>query len=257
VKIRNWLSAPDPSENYHKALKLRQAGSGDWILKSDKFSEWKNDISSFLWLYGIPGCGKTILCSTVLESVLEHCQDDIGKVTAYFFFDFTDPKKQNTDIMVRSLISQLTHRVTKVSAPLETLFSSCGNGETRPSPDSIMEVLREMISEFPQVFIILDALDECADRKELLDVIQRIQSWNLDNLHILTTSRKERDIDDSFRSSLDQSKMINLQNKQVDLDIQSYIHQRLQTDQTLEKWRKDDSILREIETTLIKGANGM
>ncbi|KAG9230959.1 hypothetical protein BJ875DRAFT_339163, partial [Amylocarpus encephaloides] len=56
---------------------------------------------------GIPGCGKTILSSTVTEDILNTYANDPGIVVAYFYFDFTDKEKQKSELMVRSLISQL------------------------------------------------------------------------------------------------------------------------------------------------------
>jgi hypothetical protein len=68
-KIRQWISAPDPSTNYQKALKLRQTDTGLWLLESDTYTRWKSAATTPLWLYGIPGCGKTILSSTVLQDI--------------------------------------------------------------------------------------------------------------------------------------------------------------------------------------------
>ncbi|KAF9729867.1 hypothetical protein PMIN01_11800, partial [Paraphaeosphaeria minitans] len=48
VKIRAWLSAPDPSTNYQKALKQRQDDTGLWFLESDQYAKWKTDVASFL-----------------------------------------------------------------------------------------------------------------------------------------------------------------------------------------------------------------
>lgn len=92
-KICSWLSAPDPSTNYHKAHKQRQAQTGLWFLQSTRFTQWKVSAASRLWLYGIPGCGKTILSSTVIEHLLQHCSDDNSIVTAYFYIDFNDAQK--------------------------------------------------------------------------------------------------------------------------------------------------------------------
>jgi hypothetical protein len=72
-RICSWLSVPDPSTNYHKAHKQRQAETGLWLLDGPKFKEWKQRAASRLWLYGIPGCGKTILSSTIIEHLLQHC----------------------------------------------------------------------------------------------------------------------------------------------------------------------------------------
>ncbi|KAF2734842.1 ankyrin [Polyplosphaeria fusca] len=184
-KIRRWLSAPDPSTNYQKALKLRQADTGLWLLESDTYKRWKTAATSPLWLYGIPGCGKTILSSTVLQNVLQHCQDDPGKVTAYFFFDFNDVQKQDPEMMIRSLV------------------------------------------------------------------------WQLQSLHLMVTSRRERDIEVSLEGFVNERSRVCFQSTLVDKDIQRYVRQRLSDDKRLQKWEKDTSMIEQIETALTRGAKGM
>jgi hypothetical protein len=51
-----------------------------------------------------------------------------------------------------------------------------------------------MVQEFDEAYIILDALDECKDGMELLENVDEIAGWNLKKLHILATSRREKDI---------------------------------------------------------------
>ncbi|KAF2737831.1 hypothetical protein EJ04DRAFT_460527, partial [Polyplosphaeria fusca] len=256
-KIRQWLSAPDPSTNYQKALKLRQADTGLWFLESKEYTRWKTAATSPLWLYGIPGCGKTILSSTVLHNVLEHCQGDPGKVNAYFFFDFNDAQKQNPEMMVRSLLCQLSQQSIRVPASLDALFSSSENGQRQPSAHALLETLRSMINELPQVYIVLDALDECAQRVELMETLEMIAGWKLQNMCLLVTSRKERDIESSLRGLVDGQNRICLQSTIVDEDIQRYVRHRLSTDKDLNKWNKDAVIRREIEDVLRDGAHGM
>jgi hypothetical protein len=99
---------------------------------------------------------------------LQYCADDPGKVVAYFYFDFNDTQKQSPELMIRSLVSQLSQRCVKIPTMLETLFSSCENGQRQPSLDGLLEVMHYMVQEFPQSYIVLDALDECTDRTELM-----------------------------------------------------------------------------------------
>ena len=68
-KIERWLSPPNPSTNYNRALQQRQEGTGLWFLQSHVYTQWKIQRNSTLWLYGIPGCGKTILSSTIIEDL--------------------------------------------------------------------------------------------------------------------------------------------------------------------------------------------
>ncbi|KAJ4330292.1 hypothetical protein N0V87_010137 [Didymella glomerata] len=256
-KICTWLSAPDPSTNYHKAHKQRQAETGLWLLHNARFAEWKGRTASRLWLHGIPGCGKTILSSTVIEHLLQHCHDDARMVTAYFYFDFNDAQKQNPELMLRSLLSQLLQRSVTIPKGVDALFSACDNGQRQPSLHALLEVLPPVMQQFTHVYVVLDALDECTQRPELMDVLETVAGWQLDNMHLLMTSRKERDIESSLGSYVKEEDTICLQREVVDKDIQQYVQQRLSNDKTLAKWNKDAAVKQEIEDALICGARGM
>jgi len=256
-KICSWLSAPDPSTNYLKAHKQRQAETGLWLLKSAKFAEWKESAASRLWLYGIPGCGKTILSSTVIEHLLQHCYDDTSMVTAYFYFDFNDTQKQDPELMLRSLLCQFLQRSVVIPKGVDALFSSCKNGERQPSLHALLEVTQQAMQEFTQVYVVLDAIDECTQRLELMDMLETVAGWQLDNLQLLMTSRKERDIERSLEGYVEEENAICLQRDVVDQDIQRYVQQRLHNDKSLAKWNKDAAVRQEIEAALMGEACGM
>ena len=83
-QILQWLAAPDPSSNQDKACQTKQRETGRWFVESANYINWKTQQSSFLWLYGIPGCGKTILCSTVVEDIASKCPVGVRNVLAYY-----------------------------------------------------------------------------------------------------------------------------------------------------------------------------
>lgn len=75
-RLRAWLRAPDPSLNYNKALGDRHAETGAWLVSSTIFEVWRTRRNSFLWLYGIPGCGVYIFewhCTQSSRNVLYVC----------------------------------------------------------------------------------------------------------------------------------------------------------------------------------------
>jgi hypothetical protein len=256
-KICSWLSAPDSSTNYHKAHKQRQAKTGLWLLESAKFTDWKENAPSQLWLYGIPGCGKTILSSTIIEHLLQHCHDDTSMVTVYFYFDFNDAQKQDPELMLRSLLCQFLQRSVAIPRGVDALFSSCENGQRKPSFHALLDVTWQVAREFAHVYVVLDALDECTQRSELMDMLKTVASWRLDNLRLLMTSRKERDIESSLEEYIKDEDAVCLQRDVVDQDIQRYVQQRLHDDKSLAKWNKDAAIRQEIEAALMGGARGM
>jgi hypothetical protein len=110
-----------------------------------------------------------------------------------------------------------------------------------------------MLSNTTKTYIILDALDECTDREELLEFIQEINGWKVGNLHILATSRNERDIEAALKPIL--TSQISIQDVQVNDDIKLYIRQRLCDDPKLKEW--PTRVKGEIEEALLGGAQGM
>jgi hypothetical protein len=61
LKVSGWFSAsPSTAEDQRVFSGVRSKGSGDWILKDAKVSNWiepETPISSILWLNGKPGAG--------------------------------------------------------------------------------------------------------------------------------------------------------------------------------------------------------
>lgn len=213
--------------------------------------------SSLLWLYGKPGCGKTILSSTIIESVAKHCQTHTTQAVAYFYFAFSDVEKQNHQNMIRSVIAQLSAQSGITTKAVEDLFSTYGNGQRQPSDHALMEVLHQSINGFDETFIILDALDECKDRWGLLQCLEEILGWRLETLHMMVTSRPEEDIKDFFEPLLDQNGKICIRSALVNDDIRAYVRDRIQNDVKLKRWRKQPEVQWEIETSLMDRVDGM
>ncbi|RYN60627.1 hypothetical protein AA0117_g13049 [Alternaria alternata] len=248
---RGWtlqeLLAPRSVEFFSK--------EGERLGDKESLQHLIHEVTAFF--VGIPGCGKTILSSTIIEHLLQHCYDDTSVVTAYFYFDFNDTQKQDPELMLRSLLCQLLQRSVVIPKGVDALFSSCENGQRKPSSHALLQVIKEAAQEFTHVYVVLDALDECAQRSELMDMLETVAEWQLDNLHLLMTSRKERDIERSLEGYIKEQDAVCLQRDVVDQDIQRYVQQRLHDDKSLAKWNKDAAVRQEIEVALMRRACGM
>ena len=184
---------------------------------------------------------------------MHHCRQEPLLAIAYFYFDFNDREKQRHENLIRSLIMQFSTQCTSSSDALTSLYFQCHDGEQQPTATTLLTTLRHIIGGFQHAYIILDALDECTERGDLLTIIGEMVDWKLDNLHLLMTSRKERDIEDCLESQV--SCQINIQQGVVDADIHIHICERLQNDTKLKKWPM--KVQEEIETVLMEGAHGM
>ena len=158
--------------------------------------------------------------------------------------------------MTKSLVTQLSQQCIRIPPLLDALFGSSNNGQRQPSVEALLDALRQMSEEFPATYIILDALDECTDREALMSTIETVASWQLESLHVIVTSRKERDIESSLESLVDAYNIMPLQSALVDEDIRKYVRHRISIDKKLKKWRGGE-MQAEIEVALMRGAHGM
>lgn len=128
---------------------------------------WKNGHHQTIWLSGIPGAGKTVLNASVIAEMSQERDPSQNIPLLYFFFDFSDSRKQSLQSLVHSLVTQLYTKSDKVRGYLDTLFSSC-EGNRQPTNDSLVATFQQMLHTKKATCIIVDALDECTTRTNLL-----------------------------------------------------------------------------------------
>jgi Cdc6-like AAA superfamily ATPase len=254
ARITKWLAPSDPSTNYLEALKQRQKDTGLWFVHGEAFKQWKQQPNSFLWLHGIPGCGKTVLSSTIIE----HLKQDVAcPLLLYYYFDFNDEKKQSLDSVLRSLGKQLYQEQTNARSHLDQLWTSHGEGSQQPSTSSLQRVLQAMLSGAQSVSIILDALDESKSREELLAWLKTLVKGNHSECQLLVTARREEDIESALWRWTRSEERIPIQQSDVDVDIRAYVHTEVHHGEVLRRWRSRPDLQEEIETKLMEKANGM
>jgi ankyrin repeat protein len=193
------------------------------------------------------------ISSTIIEHIRSIYESDPAVAIAYFYFDFNDNEKQQHEKCLRSLIEQLSVQSVQSMDALNILFARSKDGQQQPTTDALLSTLQHILRDFQQTFIILDALDECKEREALLKLLENTMDWKVENLHILATSRRERDIEETLAPLA--TNQICIQSALVNADIHVHICDRLQNDPKLNKWPAN--VQREIEKTLMDGAHGM
>ena len=191
-----------------------------------------------------------MVCSaSIIEDLVLHCDLNPSTACAYFFFDGRDGQKelQTVENLIRSLIRQFSTPYGGLPATLTKLFHSCHDGGSQPTVKSLQATLILILEAFDDVYIVLDALDECAERKDLLKWITEMRN---DKLHLLVTSRPEEDIAMHLRL-LDRDRIC-MESKFVTGDIARYIDSILVVE---DQWSNDTKAT--IKSTLLERAGGM
>ncbi|KIW77282.1 hypothetical protein Z517_09728 [Fonsecaea pedrosoi CBS 271.37] len=231
--LLEWIGgSTNPSSNHNRAMAQREPETGLWFLESDDFSGWIKT-PGLVWLHGIPGCGKTVLCSTIIEAVKELCSDGTAGKLAYFYFNFQDfPNDSHKEdlfmsALLRSLLRQLCANEPTLPDPTQAIYTQHHGTGSNPTHEELTSTLDAVVDHLAKdVYIILDALDEFpentknAQRKQLLKWITLMVDGRFQNLHILTTSRKEWDIDAALGNLANGG--LPIQGSAVDSDIQRF-----------------------------------
>ena len=106
--------------------------------------------------------------------------------------------------LVASLLKQLVQQHGVVSEDLKNLYCRHLKCETRPMLDEVFKMLQSEMNRYRQVFVVVDALDECSIenrvRQELSSKLYELQTPHTVNL--MMTSCHIPDIMQEFQNSL-------------------------------------------------------
>ncbi|KAF8495911.1 hypothetical protein F5888DRAFT_1840219, partial [Russula emetica] len=243
--LRRWLSPPDPSTNHNIACNAHHEGTATWFFRGSIYQDWKSTSSEpLLWIYGKPGSGKTILCSTIVQDTKVMC--DAGQASmAYFYFDFRDIDKQHWRDLITSLLTQLSSHSGPRCDILSRLYSKHDDGAQQPSDDTLTRCLKEMLTLPDQrpIYLIIDALDECSNTSGIPSHRNRVLQLvkELVDLHLPESSYM------CHKPALNGLKK----------DIEDYVRSVVYSDSEpiMRRWRKEDKEL--VIETLSERANGM
>lgn len=159
------LSTIDFKANHHDISSRRAERTGQWLLNCREFKAWLSSASNtVLWCYGIPGAGKTIMSSLIVDHLRDLRRIDNSMGVAGVYCTYKDPQAMVT--IFGSVLQQLT---ASLDAMPPSLFE-----DRPPSSQIILEELVKVIASYGQVFLVIDALDECMCKIDLLKELQKL-----------------------------------------------------------------------------------
>ena len=254
-KVLRWFTQNlNPQKYYFAALRLRQMGTGRWICENEIFKTWISSNSSKLYLSGIPGAGKTILTATIIEEISTRTRQK-GSALAYFFCDYRDPATHDPRNVLASLAGQLAAQDGDCYAVAQAIFEEDNASDgalVSPSIERLRECLHGMLKTLEDAYIVVDALDECANRQPVLEVLHSLNDFENDCVKTLFTGREELDLQTALH---DYEKLSIAANS---LDLRLYVDSEITMRSKNGTLRiRDPALQEEIRERLVKKADGM
>ncbi|KAL8886795.1 MAG: hypothetical protein Q9215_005533 [Flavoplaca cf. flavocitrina] len=254
-KILDSFGTTTPEKNHDMSLKLRQPQTGLWLTEGEEFSNWLNTAGSGLWLYGIPGAGKTVLAASLIEKAIRRSSQKVA--VAFYYCDYKDLETQKPCNILGSLAKQFARQDEQSFRALRTFYQQHRRSDKSPveyEPQELSALIKSMTVFFEAAMIIVDALDECGkSAKRLAKLLAGLRSSNeYTDIKTLFLSRDELDI----RDILVDYPQVSIAAKSRDLKL--YVAAEIATRIEEKDLRiKDPSLQEHIMERLIEGADGM
>ncbi|EGN99623.1 hypothetical protein SERLA73DRAFT_106266 [Serpula lacrymans var. lacrymans S7.3] len=175
-RLADWLCPLNFPQRQSEVNEMRREGTGEWILNDDTFRRWHKGDLKTLWCPGIPGAGKTILASYIIKHILVKKHKCNNVAVVYIYCNYKDQSTQTVYNLVASLLKQLVQDFPPTFERVKTEYKSHLERHVRPTLSEVRNTLRKEITEFSQVFVVADALDEVSEDNRRAELLHSLQS---------------------------------------------------------------------------------
>ncbi len=235
----------NPSEVHNRSRHLYEEHTGNWVLRSTEWADFVEGRHRSLWIHGIPGAGKTILCSNLIERLRDKQDSQTGWAYYYCYFG---RNQDETGPMLRWITAQLCNQASYIPKELAQAYRE----RHEPDTDRLLSMLAAALQPLDAAFITIDAVDESMPYTNLLAALRSLMTESpFDKLRLLVTSREYLDIEQCIKPL---AVSLPMSNNLVAEDLRIYVASELRTNS---KFRASASLIKEVEDGLVEGAKGM
>jgi ABC-type dipeptide/oligopeptide/nickel transport system ATPase component len=235
-------------------LERRHQNTCRWLLDGDEYRSWRTTPSSFFWLHGLSGCGKTVLASAVIQQLQS---EGSGGLVAFHYFDVNGGDKRDLSQMLRSLLCQLSSQHPEARQILQALYDDCGMGARQPTVKQLSEHFTSILDQVVEVTVIVDALDESDSPDDIVSWVKGLHQIRRDSLHLFVTSQKQGALDTAIDKWLKLDQLHAVASDEINKDIANYIHARLFESEEFMKWSSHKGLREDVKKAVLQRANGM
>ncbi|KXH49871.1 hypothetical protein CNYM01_08064 [Colletotrichum nymphaeae SA-01] len=249
-EILEWLTPSNYSSQQRDYFSTRHPETATWLLESKEF-EWVSKRGQTLLCRGMPGAGKTIMTSVIIDHLIHRFRDDPRVGIAYIYCNFKDTERQDCHDLLSSLAKQLAQSCSPFPQSLGTLYNTHHKRRTLRTIQETVDMLQIISSCYERVFIVVDALDECDRnaRQTFLREIRRLQQRS--QVNIFATTREIPEI----LGSKEFANSISVEIRAIKEDVLRYTSDRMTHMQSFVRNNLD--LQNEIRDTIAEKVNGM
>ena len=148
-----------------------------------------------MYCHGIPGAGKTLLTSIIIDAMKGYTQEvslEVRQPVAYIYFNYQDSTIQTLPNIVGYIVAQAVQNQTGIPPALKALYDVHSKKRTRPSFAELKNLFDKLCQKGLIFDLILDALDEYPNPEAILNLLSELDHYIVS---ILVTSRPHIAVD--------------------------------------------------------------
>lgn len=196
--LEDWMQPVPDVERHARKRQTRQNGTCKELLTSADFANWLAKDKQTLLCLGLPGTGKSILASAVIDYLEEKRDGDKDLAVGFLYWESGE---KPVDLLWR-LLKQFVQQSQKPIPEMVQLFYRCYRLQRPPrlAIDDVSKALQLMAMEYRKAFVVIDGLDECEGSGNLdifLSTMLALQE--VTKINFLVLSRPVNHVEDRFQ----------------------------------------------------------
>ncbi|CCD48783.1 hypothetical protein BofuT4_P034250.1 [Botrytis cinerea T4] len=227
-RIISQMATVDCRNKHRRLQNIRHHGTGSWLASVADYRNWRTqNKSSIVSCYGIPGSGKSVLVSSLIDGFKMEFAADIA--VSYYYCDYADKRTLSPSGLFSFISQNLFRDMNEIPEALIAILEADYPDETTsPSLDQIVALLIKAIDELSSVVMFIDGLDELpeSDRKLTFSILRKILNEVKSPVKLFVSSRE--DVTYLFQSlSGITTFKVHLQTNSISPDIEAYIRHEI------------------------------
>lgn len=176
---------------YLREFQRRSQPCGQWLLCHEDFQSWLQSCQPrAIWIAGSPGCGKTVLSTSIIETIRQQVANLPEHVPAMFYCDKGEENYTSLVTILGSFIAQiLAQQINFRDCIFAAYHRAQKYGRSKISiADQPMAILKDLICCLKKVYIVVDGLDELRDSSAIAESLKRLTEETT-NVQLIWLSR--------------------------------------------------------------------
>ncbi|KAK4150338.1 hypothetical protein C8A00DRAFT_18104, partial [Chaetomidium leptoderma] len=211
--------------------KTRFPGSGEWFLASPEYGDWVSHPGTTLFAPGIPGSGKSVMTSVVINNLRSRLGPDDRVAWFHFNPAWREPNEDMAaaSAVIATLALLLYDGTASLPEDIVLLLEEKLEPRPKATTADLSQICRALRAPASRVFLIFDDVDNASEdvRAKLFPQLQGLQ--RVLGLNIFATALLGAGVNELF------SRSISLELRASTDDLSEYLHHSINSNPSLRR----------------------